>query len=83
MKDAMQMQQTFFAVLKTLTLHMLWLLIRIALICFYGEIGKIVPELSPNTLLICSTGGRGMGLEKKCIQVGSQQKLNSLYENMT
>ena len=25
-------------------------------ICFYGEISKIVPQLSPNTLLICSSG---------------------------
>ena len=24
-------------------------------ICFYGEIGKIIPKLSQNTLLICST----------------------------
>ena len=24
-------------------------------ICFYGEICKIIPELSSNTLLICST----------------------------
>ena len=24
-------------------------------ICFYGEISKIIPKLSPNTLLICST----------------------------
>ena len=23
---------------------------------FYGEIKKIIPKLSPNTLLICSTG---------------------------
>ena len=25
-------------------------------ICFYGEIMKIIPKLSSNTLLICSTG---------------------------
>ena len=25
-------------------------------ICFYGEISKIIPKLSSNTLLICSTG---------------------------
>ena len=24
-------------------------------ICFYGEMWKIIPKLSPNTLLICST----------------------------
>ena len=24
-------------------------------ICFYGEITKIIPKLSSNTLLICST----------------------------
>ena len=44
--------------------HMLWVLIRIIShgevipmsthnICFYGEISKIIPWLSPNTLLIC------------------------------
>ena len=25
-------------------------------ICFYGEISKIIPYLSPNTLLICCIG---------------------------
>ena len=25
-------------------------------ICFYGEISKIIPQLSSNTLLICSSG---------------------------
>ena len=25
-------------------------------ICFYGEITKIIPKLSSDTLLICSTG---------------------------
>ena len=37
---------------------MLWVLIRIALprsIYFCGEIPKIIPKLSSNTLLICST----------------------------
>ena len=24
-------------------------------VCFYGEIGKIIPKLSSSTLLICST----------------------------
>ena len=24
-------------------------------ICFYGEISKIIPYISPNTLLVCST----------------------------
>ena len=39
---------------------MLWVLIRIASanthnICYFGEITKIIPKLSINTLLICST----------------------------
>ena len=39
---------------------MLWVLIRIALasthnICFYGELTKIIFQLSPDTLLICSS----------------------------
>ena len=39
---------------------MLWVLIWIATpsthnICFYGELTKIIFELSSNTLLICST----------------------------
>ena len=25
-------------------------------ICFYGEISKVIPQLSPNTLLVCSSG---------------------------
>ena len=46
--------------------HMLWVLSRIALteailmnthnICFYGELTKIILQLSSNTLLICSSG---------------------------
>ena len=39
---------------------MLWVLSEAILmsthnICFYGEISKIIPKLSPNTLLICSS----------------------------
>ena len=43
---------------------MLWVLIRIAseviqmsthIICFYGELTKIILQLSSDTLLICST----------------------------
>ena len=44
---------------------MLWVLIRIAAIlmsthniCFNGDITKVIPKLSSNTLLICSTGFR-------------------------
>ena len=29
---------------------------------FYGEITKIIPKLSLNTFLICSTDGIGLGL---------------------
>ena len=34
--------------------HMLWVLIRIATTCFYGELTKIILQLSSNSLLIYS-----------------------------
>ena len=36
--------------------HILWVPILMSThnICFYGEITKIIPKLSSNTLLICS-----------------------------
>ena len=34
-------------------------------ICFYGEITKIIPKLSSNTLLICSTDDLD-GINIKC-----------------
>ena len=29
-------------------------------VCFYGELSKIIFQLSPNTLLICSTGAQSI-----------------------
>ena len=56
-----------FSVEQIRFFNMLWVLIRISSpeailmsthnVCFYGEkISKIIPQLSPNTHLICSTG---------------------------
>ena len=59
--------------LLVMFLHMLWVLIRIEAIlmsthniCFYGELMKIILHLSPNTLLICSSGQSSKTLFHHC-----------------
>ena len=51
---------------------MLLVLIRIALPGFYGELTKIILQLSSNTLLICSTVGR---LPCHILMLGEQEHL--------
>ena len=51
---------------------MLWVLDEAILmsthnICFYGEMRKIIPKLSPNTQLICSTGFKRSDLGIRCL----------------